>query len=320
MMENNGEPFTNFISKNTHNQHGFIPTSKIVNMKKPALLILLFITGIASKAQTGSEIYLFDISNKKGKISLSSPVNATNHPGYDNQPFFHTDRPMLYYASFNDDGRSDILSYDYSKKKRTPITQTSEREYSPTLTPDKKYLSCIIQRDNNEQNLGKYPVDGGDPIVLIDNLIVGYHAWLDDDRVLMFILGEPMTLHLYNVKTKEDKIITENIGRSIHRIPNENAMSFVQKQSESEWIIKKLDNKAEAISVITATLPGREDLAWMPDGTILMSDGTKLLQYNSGKSKDWEEVVTNFPAEVKGITRLAVSADGKKLALVVSEE
>ncbi len=289
-------------------------------MRKLGLLISFLGIAFVGNAQTGSEIYLFDLSSKKGKITLTNPVNATNHPGYDNQPFFHTDKTILYYASFNDEGRSDIKSYDYSNGKTTSITQTSAREYSPTLTPDKKYLSCIIQRDNGQQDLGKYPVDGGEPIVLIDNLTVGYHSWLDDDWVLMFILGEPLTLHLYDVKTKEDKIITENIGRSIHRIPKENAMSFVQKQSASEWIIKKLDNKTEAISVITSTLPGREDLAWMPDGTILMSDGAKLFQYRSEKSKSWEEVVTDFPEVVKGITRLAVSADGKKLALVVSEE
>src|SRR5690606_9821643 len=113
----------------------------------------------------GSEIYLFDLSNKKGKITLSKPKNATNHPGYDNQPFFHTDKPILYYASFNEEGRADIKSYDYVTGETKFITQTNEREYSPTLTPDKKYLSCIIQRDNGEQNLGKYPVDGGEPIV-----------------------------------------------------------------------------------------------------------------------------------------------------------
>lgn len=288
-------------------------------MKRAALLLTLLGTGILCKAQTGSEIYLFDLSNKKGIISLSNAVNVTNHPGYDNQPFFHSVQPILYYTSFNEEGRSEIMSYDYSKKKTTPITQTNEREYSPTLTPDKKYVSCIIQRDNGEQNLGKYPVEGGEPIVLIDNLIVGYHAWLDNDRVLLFVLGEPMTLHLYNVKTKADKVITENIGRSIHRIPNENAMSFVQKQSETEWIIRKLDNKTELISVITPTLPGREDLGWTPDGTIIMSDGAKLFQYKPGKSKGWEEIATSFPAEVKGITRLAVSADGKKFAVVVSE-
>jgi len=289
-------------------------------MNKLILLVVFLMVTVLGQAQTGSEIYLFDLSSKKGSISLSNPVNATNHPGYDNQPFFHTDKPILYYASFNEEGRSDIKSYDYSNGKTISITQTNEREYSPTLTPDKKYLSCIIQRDNGEQNLGKYPVNGGEAILLIDNLTVGYHGWLDDDWVLLFILGDPMTLHLYNVKTKEDKIITENIGRSIHRIPKEDAMSFVHKQSASEWQIKKFDNKTESISVIITTLSGREDLAWTPDGTIIMSDGSKLFQYKPGKSKGWEEIATNFPAEVKGITRLAISADGKKLALVVSEE
>ena len=287
---------------------------------KNILLISFLTISVLSHAQTGSEIYLFDLTQTKGKITLSNPMNATNHPGYDNQPFFHTDKPILYYASFNEEGRSDIKSYDYSNGKTTFITQTNDREYSPTLTPDKKYLSCIIQRDNGDQNLGKYPVNGGDAIVLIDNLTVGYHGWLDDDRVLMFILGEPMTLHLYNVKTKEDKIITENMGRSIHRIPKDNGMSFVHKVSETEWIIKRLDNRTEAISVITTTLPGREDLTWTTDGTIIMSDGTKLFQYKPGRSKGWVEITTSFPAEVKGITRLAVSADGKKLAVVVSEE
>ncbi len=288
-------------------------------MKNILVLISFLPISIFATAQTGSEIYLFDLSSKKGKITLSNPVNATNHPGYDNQPFFHTDKPIVYYSSFNEEGRADIKSYDYVTGETKFITQTNEREYSPTLTPDKKYLSCIIQRDNGEQNLGKYPVDGGEPIVLIDNLIVGYHGWLDDDRVLVFVLGDPQTLHLFNVKTKEDKVITENIGRSIHRIPKESAMSFVQKQSKSEWIFKKLDNKTEGVSVITSTLPGREDLAWTPDGTIIMSDGAKLFQYKPGKSKGWEEIATEFPIEVKGITRLAVSADGKKLAAVVSE-
>lgn len=289
-------------------------------MKNILILISSLTLSVLSHAQTGSEIYLFDLTQTKGKITLSNPMNATNHQGYDNQPFFHTDKPILYYASFNEEGRSDIKSYDYSNGKTTFITQTIDREYSPTLTPDKKYLSCIIQRDNGDQNLGKYPVNGGEAIVLIDNLTVGYHGWLDDDRVLMFILGEPMTLHLYNVKTKEDKVITENIGRSIHRIPKENAMSFVHKVSETEWMIKKFDNKTEAVSVITKTLSGREDLAWMPDGTILMSDGVFIFRYKSGRDEEWDLVTMDLPQELRGITRLAVSADGKKLAVVVSEE
>lgn len=269
-------------------------------------------------AQTGSEIYLFDVKSKKGNITLSNPQNITNHKGYDNQPSFHRTEPLVYYSSFNDDGRSDIKTYNYKTKKASNLTQTQEREYSPTLTPDGKYISCIIQRDNNAQDLGMYPVEGGQPIVLIDNLIVGYHAWLDADRVMCFVLGQPLTLHVYNVKTKEDKIVAENIGRSLHRIPTKKAMSFVRKTTETEWSVMQLDIETLAITKLIDTLPQREDLCWTPDGKIIMSDGAKLFIADPYSDKQWKEI-TIKNTELKGITRLAMNAKGDRLAVVVAE-
>ena len=271
-------------------------------------------------AQTGSEILLFDLSIKKDKLVLSNPKNITNHVGYDNQPSFHADQPLIFYSSFNPDGRSDIKSYDYKRDETRSVTQTTEREYSPTLTPDKQFVSCIIQRDDGAQNLGKYPVGGGQPTVLIDNLIVGYHAWIDQDRLLLFVLGEPQTLHLYNVKTKEDKVIAEKIGRSLHKIPNQNAMSFVHKISDSEWIIKRWDAATSEITTIAKTLPGREDLCWTPQGRIIMSDGTRIYSIDPLNEKEWSEVSIKFGGEqLKGVTRLSLNSKGNRLAVVVSE-
>jgi hypothetical protein len=271
-------------------------------------------------AQTGSEILLFDLSIKKDKLVLSNPKNITNHVGYDNQPSFHADQPLIFYSSFNPDGRSDIKSYDYEKGETRSLTQTTEREYSPTLTPDKQFVSCIIQRDEGAQNLGKYPVGGGQPTVLIDNLIVGYHAWVDQDRLLIFVLGEPQTLHLYNVKTKEDKVLAEKIGRSLHSIPGQNAMSFVHKISDSEWIIKRLDGATSEITTLIKTLPGREDLCWTPQGRIIMSDGTRIYSIDPAKEKEWSDVVINSGSELlRGATGLSINKKGTKLAIVVSE-
>lgn len=271
-------------------------------------------------AQTGSEILLFDLSIKNDKLVLSNPKNITNHVGYDNQPSFHADQPLIFYSSFNPDGRSDIKSYDYEKGETRSFTQTTEREYSPTLTPDKHFVSCIIQRDDGAQNLGKYPVGGGQPTVLIDNLIVGYHAWIDQDRLLLFVLGEPQTLHLYNVKTKEDKVIAEKIGRSLHKIPNQNAVSFVHKISDSEWIIKRWDAATSEITTIAKTLPGREDLCWTPQGRIIMSDGTRIYSIDPLNEKEWSEVSIKFGGEqLKGVTRLSLNSKGNRLAVVVSE-
>ena len=197
-------------------------------MKYPLTLVALF-TVSALFGQSGSEILLFDLKVIKNKITISNPKNVTNHNGYDNQPSFHSDLPILYYSSFDDEGRADILSYNYKTGVTTAITKTSEREYSPTLTPDKSSLSCIIQRDDGAQNLGKYPVDGGEPSVIIDNMTVGYHAWADNSHLALFILGEPHTLHYLRLPTKEDTILAQNIGRSLHKIPGYRAISFIQK-------------------------------------------------------------------------------------------
>jgi hypothetical protein len=286
-------------------------------MKTIPLLFGALLLATVTVAQTGSEIYLFDMKIKKGKVTLSNPVNITNHSGYDNQPSFHNSEPIVYYASFNEEGRSDIKSYNIKTEKTTNITNTSEREYSPTLTPDQGYLSCIIQRDNNAQDLGKYPVVGGEPTVIVNNLTVGYHVWADNSHVAMFILGTPNTLHYLRLPTKDDTVVAENIGRSLHRIPDQRAISFVHKVTEKDWLIKRLDTETMKITTIGETLPGREDIAWTPGGMIISSDGARL--YYQSKEKTWVEIPFEPVAGVKGITRLAVNASGDKLAVVVSE-
>ncbi len=289
-------------------------------MKKIYLSFCLGLVSNFSHAQAGSEIFLFDLSVKKDKVSISNPVNITNHKGYDNQPFFHPDKPILYYSSFNDDSRADIRSYDYKTKKTTSITETPEKEYSPTVTLDKQSLSCIIQRDNGAQDLGKYPIDGGEPTVIIDNLTIGYHVWADNSHVGLFVLGTPNTLHYVLLPMKRDTVIAQNIGRSLHKVPGESAISFIQKISDNEWRIKKLNTQIMKISDVGATVTGHEDLAWLSDGKILMSDGLKLFFMQSTKGPGWNEVKVASGSEVlKGVTRLAVSQDGKKLAVVVTE-
>lgn len=283
------------------------------------ILLAAVLLSTTAYAQTGSEVLLFDLKVRKNSITLSNPKNITNHAGYDNQPGFNRELPIVYFSSFNDEGRSDIKAYNYKTNQLSSITQTQEREYSPTHTPDQQFLSCIIQRDNGAQDLGKYPVDGGEPSVIIDNLIVGYHAWADNSHVALFVLGQPNTLHFMRLPTQEDTVLAQNIGRSLHRVPGTRNISFVQKLSETEWQIKLLNTETLSITPYAPTLPGREDIAWTPNGILLSSDGTKILMYTP-KDKIWKPVQIEKGVELlKGVTRLAVSTKGDKLAVVVAE-
>jgi WD40-like Beta Propeller Repeat len=284
------------------------------------LFLFHFLNGFA---QTGSEIILFDLKIQKGKPVLENGVNITNHKGYDNQPFFHPKEPVIYYSSFNDSGRSDIKTFNYKTNVTYYFTTTNEREYSPTVTPDGKFISCIIQRDNGAQDLGQYPITSGKPQVLISNLVVGYHAWINKSELLLFVLGDsikPNTLHLYNIATKKDTVLASNIGRSLHQIPGEAAMSFTEKISEKDYVIKKFNPATKEISVITDAVKGQDHLTWLQNGLIVMSDGSQLYFLNTKEGKGWEPITINsHGAILKGITRLATNQKNIKLAVVVSE-
>ena len=287
-------------------------------MKQLIGKIFLLCISTLSFAQPPSEIYLFDLTIKKNKIFISNGKNISNHKGYDNQPFFHPKDPLLYYTQADTTGRTDIIAFDHSKSTTTRITETSEREYSPTLTPDGKFLSCIIQRDDGVQDLGKYPAIGGTPEVLIDNLKVGYHAWVNNSELILFVLGEPNTLRWYSIPNKKDSIIAGNIGRSLHAIPGMSAMSFVDKSGE-KWVVKRLDTRTKIVTNVVDTLPGREDLTWTPDGKIVMSDGEKLFYFHPGTAESWQEIEWGSNVTLKGITRLSVNKKGNKIAIVAGE-
>ena len=265
---------------------------------KSMFLIIIVCLCINCSGQTGSEILLFDMKVKKGQIVLSNPVNITNHKGYDNQPSFHPVHPVIYYSSFDDSGRSDIKYYNYKKKETSNLTITGQREYSPTVTPDGKFISCIIQRDNSAQDLGKYPIEGGKPEVLINNLKVGYHAWVAKDKLLLFVLGDSNTntLHYYNLSDKSDSIIAKNIGRSLHKIPGQNAMSFVQKVSEKEGLIQKLDLATGIVSTITDILNGQDHITWLQNNILLTGNGSKLFSFHIGIDKEWQLIIMEAAA------------------------
>ena len=290
-------------------------------MKKAILYTLTFLCPTILQAQTNTDILLLDMAVKKNQVILSNPRNVTNHPGYDNQPSFHTSQPLLYYSSANADGKMDIRTYNLKSKQKTDFTNTPVNEFSPTLTPDGKHISCIIQRENGQQDLGMYNIDSKEVTVLIDNLTVGYHAWIDSKNLLLFILADKgHELQHYNLDTKQNKVLAKSIGRSLHRIPGQNAMSFIDKSDSTQWLIKRYDSKTGAITTIAPTIAQREDITWTHNGTLLSSDGEKIYSLRPGKGKTWQPVtIQGDAAKLKGITRMAASPEGKQLAVVISE-
>lgn len=272
-------------------------------------------------APPSTEIFLVELTNRDGRLSAGRPRNITNREGYDNQPAFTDGGQAVLFTSIREDNQADIYKYNISSGSSIKITDTKESEYSPTVTPDGKHISVIRVEADSTQRLWKFPLSGGTPALVLEKIKpVGYHVWVDGGAVLVFILGTPNTLQLVDLKSEKAEVISENVGRSLHRRPGQQKFTFVHKLSEKEWVIKEFDPSTRKVEPIIKTLAGSEDYIWTPEGMLLMASGTKLFKWDPKKDAGWEEVSDFSGAGLKSITRLAVSPKGDRLAMVATTD
>ena len=289
-------------------------------MRLFTLKLLFVIVSISAAAQPATDIFVFDLDIKEDKITIRNPKNITARPGYDNQPFFHPEKPLLYFVSADGEARTDIFAYDLKSGQTKKIADTHDKEYSPTVTPDKQFLSCILQTDSGAQDLIKYPIDGGSPTPLIQNKIVGYHTWANSKQVAVFTLPQPFKLEVVNIESGESITVAEGVGRSIHKIPGKEGISFTKKISETEVDIRMLDLVSMSTVTLTKSPDGKEhDMAWV-EKKIFMSVDKGLFYIDPRKNTEWKPIIIESNVPITTITRLAASPDGKKIAIVMSEQ
>jgi WD40 repeat protein len=263
-----------------------------------------------------TDIFVIDLgTGRGGKLKLGQPVKISTWAGYNNQPSFMPDGNSILYTSIRDK-QADIYRYELRAATTTQVTNTPESEYSPTLMPDGKSISVVRVEADGAQRLWKFPLAGGPPALILEKIKpVGYHLWIDQDTLALFVLGKPNTLQLVDLKSGKAVWLADNPGRILRRVPHQNKFSFVQKVSDQEWLIKTFDLKTKIVATFVKTFPGAEDYAWTPDGVLLMANGSKLF---ARKESDWAwvELADFSSAGLKNITRIAVSPKGDRIALV----
>jgi hypothetical protein len=276
--------------------------------------------GSRAAAPPGTDLFLVGFSEAGGRLSFGAPKNITARPGYDNQPSFMPTGLALIYTSMREGNQADIYRYDIRTGTTTRVTGTNESEYSPTVTPDGKHISVIRVEKDSTQRLWRFPLGGGEPSLLLENIKpVGYHAWAGADKLVLFVLGSPNTLQLVDVATGRAEIVASNVGRSLHRMPSSNNVSFVHKQAAGEWVIKELDVATKKITPVIKTLPGSEDYVWTPAGDLIMAAGARLYKFTPGRDREWRMAADFSSRGINEITRLAVNPRGNRLAFVASE-
>ncbi len=265
-----------------------------------------------------TDIFVFDMKEKKGKITLSKGKNVTDRKGYDNQPTFFNNDYILYSAHL--DGQNDIMIVDLYDNKVTNLTNTKESEYSPF--PMERYNSFATVRveESGAQRLWMFPMQGkSNPTLIFEKIApVGYFAW-NMDQILMFVLGQPASLVLANPNEVDDKIITSNIGRTIKTVPNSANFTFERREENGDIMIHVLNTANNELIPVIKKPSGASDWAITQEGTYITSVGSKLMSYNPKKDKDWSEIMDLGEMGAKGITRMAVNGNNKRLALVINQ-
>ena len=297
-------------------------------MKLIPLLAVLAVLSVPQQPTVNTEVYLVEIG-RDGRPA-GTAVNITNSPGYDNQPSFLPDGSAVLFAS-DRAGQSDIFKVPIATKAVTPVTNTPEREYSPLVTPDGRTFSVIRVEADNAQRLWRFDLDGSNPRLVLERIKpVGYHAWVDATHLALFVLGaaptadrpaQPATLQLADTGTGAGEVIDSRIGRSLHVRPGTGTVSYIAKPQGAHWLVKEFDPRTKQTSTLTETADASlsEDCAWLPDGTLLMSSGAKVMKWRPGGA--WTEFADFSTAGVQRITRLAVgSAGGGALRLAFVAE
>lgn len=273
-----------------------------------------------SQSPPATDIYLASIEpSSDGRIRVGDPANISQHAGYDNQPYFVRGGQAVLFTSMRDGKQTDIYEYTVASRSLRQLTSTPESEYSPTPAPGDR-VSVIRVESDGTQRLWAFPRSGAPSLVLPAVKPVGYHAWVDDQTLVLFVLGEPPTLQIADAGTGKSEIFSQRPGRCIRQAPG-GKISFVQKGPGKEpWQIMELDVAVRKAAPVTETIEGREDYAWLPDGRLLMGSGSRLYLWSrDSRAGDWQQIADFTSAGIGNITRLAVSPDGKRLAFVADE-
>jgi hypothetical protein len=193
----------------------------------------LFIFSLQAVSQQSTEIYLMDVTKNADTIRLSAPLNISNNEGYDNQPSFFDNENILFSSTRNN--QTDIALYNIGKGTKTWISNTTQgSEYSPLKIPEKEAVSAIRLDSNGIQRLYQYDLRTGISKELLKDLKVGYHVWYNAHIIVCAVLIENrMDLVVANLKKGTTHTVQKNVGRSLHKIPDTNLISFISKEEKT---------------------------------------------------------------------------------------
>lgn len=266
------------------------------------------------------DIFLFELDEAESTLSISSGKNITARPGYDNQPWFTPNSLSLLFTANGKPDRTDVYEYKISEGTTQPLTDTPTQEYSPQISPDNTTLSFVTDGVTANQSIWSKDRNKKQETWLLANQTerepVGYYVWNHETDDILFWSRYGFSIRLVNRTEPKSHYITGHAPPSSpHIIPGTNHFSFVHRQANGETWIKELDPNTLAIRPLVAIKGANLNYGWTPGGKIIRVENDNLMWW-SAESQKWQTITDLKQHGLTGVTRVAVSPDASKLAVV----
>ncbi|MDC8003594.1 nuclear transport factor 2 family protein [Aureisphaera galaxeae] len=278
--------------------------------------IFCCLSTLVAISQTNTEVFLADLSfTEDREFKVSNFQNISYNEGYDNQPSFTQDGLLLYAKTQNE--QTDIAVFDPAFWSTQWLFEgTPGGEYSPQRIGSTQDFTAVRLDPDGKQRLYRYR-SGEAPVAYIKDLRVAYYAHYDENTLLSSVLsGNQLDLVISDIASQKSDTLLDRSGRSIHKVPATDAMSYTAVNEEGNWDVYQLDTKTKE-SFFVAQLPiGIQDHVWLDGSKMLIGSGNKLYLYDLFGDGEWQLFADLSAYKIENITRMAVSPDRKRLAIV----
>jgi hypothetical protein len=275
---------------------------------------------VAAHTRNWSQIWLGSITEDDRGMHIRKLTPITHRPGYNNQPAFSNDGSGIYYSWRPDNSEADIWYHEIKTGKEWPVTCTPQDEYSPALVPEADEISVVSLEDEGKRRLWKIPLHGGESSSLFPNLTsVAYYAWANADTVVLNFTDpartQALTLAIGKVSSGSIEQIGTGFSQSLARVPNSDAVSYIDKSEGQGSRLMAMDPASRKISVILMLPENMETYAWLPDGRII-APIRSLIMIWSPREETWKQIADLSALMPNGISRLVANEKGSRLLLV----
>jgi TolB protein len=282
-------------------------------------LVLPLLAASSAAAQEANPLNLFvaDLHEANGRVTLGPPRKLTHDDGRNSQPAFTPDGRAILFAAQRAGAQVDVYRIDLATGAETRVTNTPENENSPTPMPGGGFMVIRWKPETLFREWGPYlyHADGTpDRQVLSAPDTVGYFARVDEHTFAFMRPASHFSVALWD----------DRVGRMMdvdspaatlppQKVPGARAISYTITDSMGRNVVRRAEVDTRRVRDVAPTLVGRTAHAWTPGGVLLMGRGNAIYALDPARGRTWRRVAEFDRPDLRNVTAYAVSPRGDRL-------